>query len=362
MMSANMEQLAGRIDQLSPLQRAAFLLKETQGKLESLQRAQNEPIAIVGMSCRLPGAANDMGSFWRLLAEGRNAICEIPGDRWDVEAFYDPDPRAPCKMNTRWGGFLDEIDGFDNTFFGISAQEAARMDPQQRLMLELAWEAMDDAGLVPERLAGTKTGVYVGCSISEYGLFFLSDLSLTDTYVGSGTSLSIIANRVSYVFDLRGPSVTLDSACSSSLFGLHLACQSLRSGETRCALVGGINLCLTPPPLINLTKAGFNSSDGKCRTFDASATGYVRGEGGGMVVLKPLSAALADNDPIRAVILGSAVNQDGRSNGLTAPIAPPRSRSCAKPTRARASRQAKSSSLRPRGPARFWAMRSKCKR
>jgi acyl transferase domain-containing protein len=314
-----MDQLANRIGQLSPLQRAAFLVKEAQGKLEALQRAQTEPIAIVGMSCRFPGGANDTESFWRILADGVNAIREIPNDRWSAEAFYDPDPRAPGKMNTRWGGFLDRIDEFDNTFFAISNQEAARMDPQQRLMLELAWEAMEDAGLAPEKLAGTPTSVYVGCSISEYGLFFLSDLSLTDAYVGIGTSLSIIANRISYAYDFRGPSVALDSACSSSLVGVHLACQSLRSGESRCALVGGVNLTLTPPPLINLTKAGFNSADGKCHSFDADATGYVRSEGGGMVVLKTLSAALADNDPIQAVILGSAINQDGHSNGLTAP-------------------------------------------
>jgi len=317
-----MDRLAERIDQLTPLQRAAFLLKDTQGKLAALQKAQTEPIAIVGIACRFPGQVHDASSFWGLLSEGRDAVGEIPRDRWDVDAYYDPDPRAPGKMNTRWGGFLDKFDEFDNTFFGISAQEAARVDPQQRLLLELAWEALEDAGIVPEQLSGSKTGVFVGISISEYGLILSSDLNLTDAFVGTGTSLSIAANRVSYALDLRGPSVALDTACSSSLVGVHLACQSLRSGESHCALAGGVNMILTPTPLVNLTKAGFTSADGRCRSFDAHASGYVRSEGGGVVVLKTLSNAIADNDPIYSIILGSAVNQDGHSNGLTAPNRP----------------------------------------
>ena len=276
----------------------------------------------MGVSCRFPGGANNPQAFWQLLAAGTDAIREIPGDRWDVDAFYDPDPRAPGKMNTRWGGFLDRFAEFDNTFFGISAHEAARVDPQQRLMLELAWEALEDAGLVPEQLEGSKTGVFVGISISEYGMMLSTDLTLTDAFVGTGTSLSIAANRISYAFDLCGPSVAVDTACSSALVGVHLACQSLRSGESRCALAGGVNMILTPTPLVNLTKAGFTSGDGKCRSFDADASGYVRSEGGGIVVLKTLSAALAENDPIYAIILGSAVNQDGHSNGLTAPNRP----------------------------------------
>ncbi|RKH45034.1 hypothetical protein D7X12_09075, partial [Corallococcus sicarius] len=280
--------------------------------------ASEEPIAIIGMGCRFPGAQNPQ-AFWRLLLEGQDAIREVPADRWDLGEYYDPDPTAAGKMTTRWGGFLDQVDRFDRSFFGLSPREASRMDPQQRLLLEVAWEALEDAGLPAERLAGSRTGVFVGISTSDFGAMQLTSRGLADAYAGTGGALSIAANRISYVLDLRGPSLAVDTACSSSLVATHLACRSLRAGESTVALVGGVNVMLSPALTVNFSKAGFMAPDGRCKAFDASANGYVRGEGAGVIVLKPLSRALADGDTIHAVIRGSAVNQDGRSNGLTAP-------------------------------------------
>ena len=314
-----MDQLTERLQRMTPLQRAVFALKETQARLEAIERRQTEPIAIVGMACRFPGGANDPTSFWRLLCDGVDAIREVPPDRWKADEFYDPDPAVPGKMNTRWGGFLERIDEFDNHFFSISDREAARMDPQQRILLELAWEAMEDAGLPPSTLRGAKVGVFVGIAVSEYGMLLSRDLEQADAYVSSGNSLCIAANRLSFVFDLQGPSVALDTACSSSLVALHLACHHIRSGECEGALVGGSHMMLTPAGTMNVSKAGFCAPDGRVRAFDAAARGYVRSEGAGMVMLKPLSAALQNKDPIYAVIRGSAVNQNGSSNGLTAP-------------------------------------------
>jgi myxalamid-type polyketide synthase MxaE and MxaD len=282
------------------------------------REANNEPIAIIGLGCRFPGA-NDPAAFWQLLRDGVDAIREVPADRFDQNAFYDPDPAAPGKMNTRWGGFLGQVDQFDANFFGISPREALRMDPQQRLLLEVTWEALQDAGQVPERLAGTQTGVFIGIATNDYGRLQWNDLARIDAYAGTGNALSIAANRISYLFDFHGPSIALDTACSSSLVAVHLACCSLRNGESTLALAGGVNLILSPAIAINFTKAGAMAPDGRCKAFDARANGYVRSEGAGVVVLKPLSKALADGDPIYAVIRGSAVNQDGRSNGLMAP-------------------------------------------
>jgi acyl transferase domain-containing protein len=314
-----MDRLAERLDRLTPLQRAVFALKETQAKLEGLERTRSEPIAIVGMACRFPGGADSPEAFWRLLRDGRDAIRDVPPERWDASAFYDPDPAAPGKTNLREGGFLDAIDGFDRTFFGISQREAVRMDPQQRLLLELAWEALEDAGIPAQRLIGSRTGVFLGIASSEYALFQVGDPLRTDAFASTGTALCVAANRLSFFFDLRGPSLAVDTACSSSLVAVHQACQSLRSGESKVAVAGGVNLMLWPTTSVNLTKAGLAAVDGRCRAFDAGANGYVRGEGGGLVVLKPLSAALADGDPIHALIRGSAVNQDGKSNGIKTP-------------------------------------------
>ena len=283
-----------------------------------VREANAEAIAIIGIGCRFPGA-RDARAFWNLLRDGVDAIQEVPAQRFNLHDFYDPDPAAPGKIVTRWGGFIEHVDQFDAHFFGISPREAARMDPQQRLLLEVAWEALEDAGQVREHLAGTPTGVFIGISNNDYGRIQFNDLDRIDAYAGTGNALSIAANRVSYVFDFRGPSMAIDTACSSSLVAVHQACNSLRSGESTLALAGGVNLILSPAITINFSKAGAMAPDGRCKAFDARANGYVRSEGVGVVVLKPLSRALADRDPIYAVIRGSAVNQDGRSNGLMAP-------------------------------------------
>ncbi|RME46178.1 MAG: beta-ketoacyl synthase, partial [Deltaproteobacteria bacterium] len=279
---------------------------------------RNEPLAIVGIGCRFPGAP-DVGAFWRLLTEGGDAICEVPPDRFDVERFYHEDPSVPGKMNTRWGGFVEGIDRFDPHFFGISPREAARMDPQQRLLLEVAWEALEDAGIDPHTLAGTLTGVFIGISSNDYAHLQFADPTRIDPYAGTGNAHSIAANRLSYFLGVQGPSLAVDTACSSSLVALHLACQSIRQGECEVAIAGGVNVILNPAITINFAKAGAMAADGRCKAFDRRADGYVRGEGAGIVVLKPLSRALAEGDPIHALVLGSAVNQDGRSNGLMAP-------------------------------------------
>lgn len=281
--------------------------------------SQNEPIAVVGMSCRFPGADNPE-AFWQLLRDGVDAVREVPSDRWDYRAFYDPNPvPKPGKMNTRWGGFLADVDLFDAGFFGISPREATKMDPQQRLLLEVTWEALEDAGIVPRALAESATGVFVGISGSEYSSLYFTHPGDIDVYTATGNALSIAANRISYLLNLRGPSISVDTACSSSLVAVHLACQSIWNGEASMALAGGANMILSPLVTINFAQGGATSPDGHCKPFDAQANGIVRSEGVGMVVLKPLAQAKADGDPIYAVIRGSAVNQDGASNGITAP-------------------------------------------
>ncbi|MEV4924532.1 aminotransferase class I/II-fold pyridoxal phosphate-dependent enzyme [Streptomyces roseoverticillatus] len=271
-------------------------------------RATGEPIAIVGMGCRFPGAP-DVDSYWRLLLDGRDAVGEVPRDRWDPELVEAP----------RHGGFLDRVDAFDARFFGISAREAERMDPQQRLLLEVAWQTFEDAHVTPACLAGSETGVFVGISSHDYAELQMPHLEAVDVYSATGNAQSVAANRLSYHFDLAGPSLAVDTACSSSLAAVHMACQSLRAGECRTALAGGVNLLITPGLSVAFTQGGMLSAAGRCRTFDDAADGYVRGEGVGLVYLKPLSAALADGDRVHAVIRGSAVGHGGRSNGLTAP-------------------------------------------
>jgi len=276
------------------------------------------PIAIIGLACRFPGAGN-ADDYWRLLANGRDAISEVPPDRWPVDELFDPDPKVPGKMVTRWGGFLDEVDCFDASFFGISPREAENMDPQQRLLLEVSWDALEHAGLPLERIGGSAAGVFVGVSNADYFLRSPPSFENIDAYLGTGSALSIAANRVSYAFDLRGPSAAVDTACSSSLVALHLACRSLQNHDCEMALAGGVNLILSPVWSLAFSKFGFMAADGRCKTFDARADGYVRGEGCGVVVLKRLDDAIADGDRILATIAGSAVNQDGRTAGLTAP-------------------------------------------
>jgi acyl transferase domain-containing protein len=308
-------------ERLTPLQNAFYLLKQAQARLAAYERAESEPVAVIGVGCRFPGARST-AEFWRLLCEGGDAIREVPADRWNIDEYYDPDTSAPGKMSTRWGGFLDHIDEFDADFFGISPREAVRVDPQQRVLLEVAWEALENAGIPPVSLAESRTGVYVGVLGNDYAFLQARDLADMDVFSGTGISHAVLANRLSYVFNLRGPSIALDTACSSSLVTMHLACRSLREGETDLALAGGVNLMLAPGLTVALSKARMMSPDGRCKAFDASADGYVRGEGCGLVVLKRLRDALADGDRILAVVRGTAVNHDGRSNGLSAPNGP----------------------------------------
>jgi amino acid adenylation domain-containing protein/thioester reductase-like protein len=281
------------------------------------QEATNDPVAIVGLGCRFPGAESP-GDFWRLLQNNIDGIGEVPTDRWDVNALYEA-AGGSGKMTTRWGGFLNQVDRFDAHFFGISPREATRMDPQQRLLLEVSWEALESAGIPPDSLKGTSTGVFVGISSYDYSRLQFSNPQQIDAYAGTGNAHSVAANRISYFLDLRGPSLAIDTACSSSLVAIHIAVSSLRTGESDLALVGGVNLLLSPELTIAFSQARMMAADGRCKTFDAHADGYVRGEGCGMVVLKRLSDAVRDGDRVMALLRGTAVNQDGRSNGLTAP-------------------------------------------
>jgi acyl transferase domain-containing protein len=309
-------------EQLTPLQNAVFLLKRANAKLARYEYAQCEPIAIIGMACRFPGGAVTPDDYWRLLSDGVDAVSEVPPDRWNIDACYDPDPSVPGKMSTRWGGFLDGVYDFDADFFTISPREAVHIDPQQRLLLEVSWEALQNAGVPAGRLAVSSTGVFVGAISSDHRLLQSRDPASVDVFSGTGGSLAILANRLSYLLNVTGPSITIDTACSSSLVTVHMACQSLRRRESNLALAGGVNLILSPETTIALSKAYMMAPDGRCKTFDARANGYVRGEGCGMVLLKRLSDAQADGDRIIAVIRGTAVNHDGRSNGLTAPNGP----------------------------------------
>jgi acyl transferase domain-containing protein/NADPH:quinone reductase-like Zn-dependent oxidoreductase/SAM-dependent methyltransferase/acyl carrier protein len=267
----------------------------------------------------LPGGADTPAKLWQLLIDGVNAIKKTPQDRWDTNAYYHPDPNRPGKMYTRAGGYLRNIDLFDAGFFGISPREARRMDPQHRLLLEMAWEALEDAGQVPERLAGTDTSVFIGISSGDYGQMQLDDPETMNAYSNVGNAASIAANRLSHFFDLRGPSMAIDTACSSSVVALHEACQSIWHGESAMSLAGGINIILAPHLTIGFCKAAMLSPHDRCHSFDAAADGYVRAEGGGVFVLKPLSSALADGDPIHATILASAVNCDGHTKGIFFP-------------------------------------------
>ena len=278
-----------------------------------------EPVAVVGIGCRFPGDVTGPESFWDLLVEGRSAISRIPADRWDADAFYHPDPLTPGRMTTKWGGFVPDIAGFDAEFFGITPREAAAMDPQQRMLLEVAWEALEHAGIPPDSLVGTRTGVMMGVYFNEYQSMLGASAENVDAYSGTGNAHSITVGRISYLLGLRGPAVAVDTACSSSLVAVHLACQSLRLRETDLALAGGVSITLRPETQIAISAWGLLSPQGRCATFDAAADGFVRGEGAGVVVLKRLTDAVRDGDHVLAVVRGSAVNQDGRSNGVTAP-------------------------------------------
>jgi acyl transferase domain-containing protein len=277
-----------------------------------------EPIAIVGLGVRFPGAG-DPEAYWRLLASGESRIGETPRDRYDAASLYDPDPGAPGKIVTTKGAFLEGIDLFDAEAFAISEREAASIDPQQRLLLEVTSEALDDAGIPAQKIAGSRTAVMIALGPDDYPRIQLSKLEHIGANTLAGNAVALAANRLSYSFDLRGPSFVVDSACSSSLVAVHLAIRSLECGEASLAIAGGACLLLQPELTVVASKAGALSPEGTCRPFDARASGYVRGEGVGVVILKPLSLAIADRDPIRALIVGSGVAQNGRTNGVTAP-------------------------------------------
>jgi myxalamid-type polyketide synthase MxaC len=299
-------------------------LKQLKRRVAELERADAGPIAVVGMACRFPGGAATPESFWAMLRSGTDALTEVPPDRWDIDALYDPDPNAPGKMYTRTGGFIDGIDRFDAGFFGISPREAASLDPQQRLLLTVCWEALEDAGLATSRVINDNIGVFVGISTHDYLNLLTEDLDLGDIdgYTLTGNAGSVASGRIAYALGLQGPAVSVDTACSSSLVALHFACQSLRQGECHAALLGGVSLHLSPLSHIAFCRLGALSRSGACRSFDAAADGFARGEGCGVVVLKRLEDALADGDRVLGVLRGSAVNQDGRSTGLTVPHGP----------------------------------------
>jgi acyl transferase domain-containing protein len=314
-------------DQTSPtqdldqLKRATSALKKAHARITALELARSEPIAIVGMACRLPGNADNPRAFWQLLREGGSGMVQAPPDRWDVSAYQASTPDEPGKLQSSLGGFIDDVDQFDPHFFGISPREANAMDPQQRLTLEVVWEALEDAGMIPATLAGSSTGVFIGIGLNDYARLQIpgqaTDPTTIDNYFLQGNALCITANRVSYALDFQGPSMAIDTACSSSLVAVHTACASLRNGDTSLALVGGSNLILAPDNSIGLGK--FLAPDGICKAFDSRANGYTRGEGCVVLVLKRLSDAAASHDRIYALIRGSAINQDGFSSGLTVP-------------------------------------------
>lgn len=304
------------------LKKTFIALKRAQARVEALEARRTEPVAIVGIGCRLPGGVDSPDALWDLLCRESDTARAVPADRWPEASFYSQSADTSGRTHAARAHFLDgDVDAFDAPFFGVSVKEALAMDPQQRLLLELAWEALEDAGIDPASLSGTPTGVFVGISSDDYAQAHRHSgrLELIDGYSLTGTCLAPAAGRMSYTFGFEGPSMAIDTACSSSLVAVHLACQSLRSGETDVALAAGVNLILSPVFHIASSKLGTISADGLCKTFDASADGYGRGEGCGVIVLKRLDDARADGDRILAVIRGSAVNQDGKSNGLTAP-------------------------------------------
>ena len=304
----------------SPIKRALRALDDMQAKLDAVKYAQREPIAIVGMGCRFPGNADSPEAFWQLLRDGVDTISEVPQERWDKDKYYSSEPNIPGTIATREGGFLEDVDGFDAEFFNISAREAASMDPQQRLLLEVSWSALENAALVPQ-VSDRSTGVFMGIYMRDYSKVMseAGDATNIDAFCAMGNSLSVAAGRLSYILGLNGPSMAIDTSCSSSLVSIHLACQSLRLGECDAALAGGVCLNLAPDTSIALSRTQMLNPEGRCKTFDASANGFAKGEGCGVIVLKRLSDAIADGDNILAQIRGSAVNHNGRSSSLIAP-------------------------------------------
>ncbi|MGF1512622.1 MAG: beta-ketoacyl synthase N-terminal-like domain-containing protein [Elainellaceae cyanobacterium] len=308
---------------LSPTKRALLALNQLQAKLDALEAAQHEPIAIIGMSCRFPGNVETPDAFRKLLDQQADAITEVPSDRWPMGDYHSADPDAPGKMVSRYGGFVPHLYDFDAPFFRIAPREAIALDPQQRLWLELGWESLEHAGTAADSLAGQPVGVFLGISSIDYWQRLLAQHpDAINAYLATGNTHSVAAGRLSFLLGITGPSVAVDAACASSLVAVHLACQSLRQRECNMAIAGGVNRVITPEASINFSKARMLSADGRCRTFDQAASGFGRAEGGGAVVLKRLSDAMAAGDRVEAVILGSAMNHDGRTSGLTVPNGP----------------------------------------
>ena len=311
----------------------------------------------------MPGGADDPNTFWDLLWRGTDCTCDIPQGRWNVDEYFDPEPGTPGKMYVRRGGFLRDVVRFDHEFFGISPREAASMDPQQRLLLEVAWEALEHAGLNATTLKGSRTGVFAGVSVSDYArhLAGLGEARI-DPYFVTGNALNAIAGRLCHILGLQGPAMAIDTACSSSLVALHLACQALRTGDCDAALACGVNLMLCPDAMVATSQARMLSADGRCKTFDASADGYARGEGCGVVVLKRLADALADGDRVHAVVRGSAVNHDGASSGFTVPNGTAQQAVIARALAVAGVEPREIAYIETHGTGRFWAIPSSWRR
>ncbi|HEY1809541.1 MAG TPA: polyketide synthase, partial [Acidobacteriaceae bacterium] len=268
--------LLERIQKLSP-QRLALLALELEHRLAAAENAATEPIAVIGMGCRLPGGASTPEAYWKLLESGTDAIQQVPEDRWDAESFYDSRLDIPGKANTKWGGFVEGIQQFDAAFFGIAPREALAIDPQQRLLLEVTWEALENACVPADRLAGSATGVFVGISTNDYAMLLEGEgEGSSDPYAGTGLARSVAAGRISYTLNLRGPNLAIDTSCSSSAVAIHMACQSLRNRECNMALAGGVNAILTPRLTVMLSHAHMMSGDGRCKAFSEAADGFVR--------------------------------------------------------------------------------------
>jgi acyl transferase domain-containing protein len=313
-------------DRRAIITEALHKIDELSARLEIAEKGDTEPIAVVGMGCRFPGGVNNPAQYWQLLQDGRSGIVRVPPERWDADAYYSDDHSVPGTICTREGGFITswQPDEFDAEFFGIAPREAAAMDPQQRLVLEVAWEALENAGITPQTIRGTQTGVFIGLTTNDYSLTFAGKLRREDIdpYIPFGNASNFAAGRLAYFLGVRGPALVVDTACSSSLVSVHLACQSLRRRESDTALAAGVNLILSPENSIACSRWGMLSPNGQCKTFDAGADGYVRSEGCGVVVLKRFSDAVRDGDRVLALVRGSAVNQDGASSGQTVPNGP----------------------------------------
>jgi acyl transferase domain-containing protein len=287
---------------------------------------KNSPsLAIVGIGCRYPGGISSADTFWDVISKGTDAIVDVPSNRWDYRKFFDANDKRPGKSRVKQGGYLHQsLDQFDPLFFGISPREAAYTDPQQRLLLEVTWEAFEDAGITEERLRGSDTGVFIGAFNLDNLLLQLGrdNVETISASTAASVTMTMLSNRLSYTFDLTGPSVTMDTACSSSMVAMHYACQSIINGDCSIAIAGGVNVISRPEYMVSMSKGGFLSAHGRCKSFDKDAAGYVRGEGAGIIIIKTLEQAIADKDEIYAVIRNTGVNQDGHTqNGISFPSA-----------------------------------------